>query len=95
MTPTIEEWAAKRKKEIAESPRQEEIKSCRDLNNQCDVCRYNKANCKEPFTCGASMCKAGLFHPCRACSFLKYIGSGSYEEEISAPTYPCESFKEI
>lgn len=91
----MEEWAAKRKKEIAESSRQEEIKRCRELYDQCTRCQHNKANCKESFTCGASMCRAGLVYPCLACAFLKYVGSGSFEEEIHAPIYPCASFGEI
>ena len=91
----MEEWAIERDKERAKSPRQEEIKRCNEFFAQCNKCKHNKANCKESFTCGVNMCKAGLGYPCRACSFLKYIGSGSFEEEIYAPPYPCESFEEI
>jgi hypothetical protein len=87
--------AAKREKEQAKSLRQEEIGICNKLFAQCDKCKYNKANCNEQFTCGASMCKAGRRYPCMACAFLKYVGSGSFEDQIHAPPYPCERFEEI
>jgi len=92
---TAEEWGIKRNEEIAESPRQEEIKRCYKLLDQCNICKHNKANHKEPFTCGASMCKLGRGYPCLACSFLKYVGSDHSEEQIRAPKYPCECFEEI
>ena len=91
----MEEWSIEREKEKTKSPRQEEIKRCNELLDQCDKCKHNKANCKESFTCGASMCKLGLGYSCQACSFLKHVGSGGFEEQIQAPIYPCESFEGI
>lgn len=88
---TTEEWAAKREKEMTESPRQEEIGRCNKLLDQCERCR----NRKKSFTCGANMCKSERGYPCQACSFLKHVGSGSFEEQMHAPTYPCEYFEEV
>jgi len=91
----MKEWAIKREKEMAKSPRQEEIERCNKLFAQCDRCKHNKANCKESFTCGVNMCKMERGYACEACSFLKYVGSNRFEEQIRAPIYPCESFEEM
>lgn len=93
---TMEEWAVKRKKEMAESSRQEEIKRCDDLLDQCGKCKSNKAIHGESFTCGVNMCRSGRGYACQACSFLKYVGlDGEFEKQIIAPVYPCECFEEI
>ena len=80
-----------RLKQINESPRQLEIKRCMDLLDMCKLCVHNKANQQVLFTCGSTQCIVN--YPCMACSFLKWVNSGRFEDEIIAPPFPCDKYE--
>lgn len=89
---SFEEQQQEREKQIKNSHRQQEIDRCGKLWDSCTSCKHNKVNTREYFTCGATQCNKSNY-PCLACSFIKWVNSGRFEDTIEAPPFPCEFYE--
>ena len=91
---SFEECRLEREGQIDNSLRREEIDRCVKLAESCVSCKYNKVNTGEYFTCGSTQCDK-TDYPCKACSFIKWVNSGRFEDSIEAPPVPCEFYEQL